>query len=82
MRLPLPNKSTSENRGRADMLCLSTHGRFVPEADLQNTVQIDAWITPLGSDGPWLGLFPRARERICALSSSRSPQRLPVLKPE
>jgi len=65
------------------MLCLSTHGRFVPEADLQNTVQIDAWITPLGSDGPWLGLFPHAREiRICALSSSRSPQRLPVLKPE
>jgi hypothetical protein len=31
---------------------------FVPEADLQNTVQIGAWITPLGSDGPWLGLFP------------------------
>jgi len=31
---------------------------FVPEADLQNTVQIGAWITLLGSDGPWLGLFP------------------------
>jgi len=30
-----------------------------------------------------LPLFPHAREiRICALSSSRSPQRLPVLKPE
>lgn len=36
-----------------------------------------------GSDGPWLDLFSHAREiRICALSSSRSPQRLPVLKPE
>jgi hypothetical protein len=34
MRLQLPNKSMSENRGRADMLCLLIHGRFVPEADM------------------------------------------------
>jgi integrase len=33
-RLQLPNKSMSENRARADMLCLLIHGRFVPEADI------------------------------------------------
>ena len=34
MRLQFPNKSMSENRGRADMLCLLIHGRFVPEAEV------------------------------------------------
>lgn len=32
-RLRLPSKSKSENRGRADMLCLPIFGRFVSEGE-------------------------------------------------
>jgi hypothetical protein len=39
MLSPLPSKSTSENWGRADTLCLSIHGRFVPETDITHNGQ-------------------------------------------
>jgi hypothetical protein len=38
MRSPLPSKLTFKNLGRADMLCLSIHGRLVPKADMRDEV--------------------------------------------
>ena len=42
MRLQQPNKSMSENRGRADILCLPIHCRFVPEPDIEAEIYLVA----------------------------------------
>ena len=35
-------KSMSENRGRAEMLCLLIHGRFMPEPDIEAEIYLVA----------------------------------------
>jgi hypothetical protein len=42
MRLLLPSKSTFESRGRAGKLCLPTHDRFVPKADIWEATRSSA----------------------------------------